>query len=69
LVRGWLIYRSEYVPRALGVLLAIAGACYLVNSVSLLVFPAFAAAIFPAILMPAFIGELTFALWLVTRKT
>jgi Domain of unknown function (DUF4386) len=69
LVRGWLIYKSEYVPRAIGVLLAIAGTCYLVNSVSLLVFPAFAAALFPAILMPAFIGELTFALWLVTRKT
>jgi Domain of unknown function (DUF4386) len=69
LVRGWLIYRSGYVPRALGVLLAIAGVCYLVNSVSLLLFPAFAAVIFPAILMPAFIGELALCVWLLSRPT
>jgi hypothetical protein len=69
LVRGWLIMKSNYVPRTIGVLLAIAGACYLVNSVSLLLFPALATALFPAILVPAFIGELVFALWLSSRPT
>ena len=67
LVRGTLIFKSGYVLRALGVLLAIAGISYIVNSVSLLLFPKFAAAIFPAVLLPAFLGELAFALWLVIQ--
>jgi hypothetical protein len=65
LVRGWLAYRSGYVPRALGVLLALAGASYLVNSFALLLSPAVASALFPAVLLPAFVGELGLALWLV----
>jgi hypothetical protein len=65
LVRGWLAYRSGYVPRALGVLLVLAGASYLVNSFALLLSPAVASALVPAVLLPAFVGELAFALWLV----
>jgi hypothetical protein len=36
LVRGYLIFNSGYVPRALGMLLVLAGASYLINSFALL---------------------------------
>jgi Domain of unknown function (DUF4386) len=64
LVMGYLILRSGYVPKALGVLLQIAGLCYLTNSFALLLAPDFQDRIFPAILVPAFVGELSLSLWL-----
>lgn len=67
LVRGVLIFQSGYLPKALGVLLAIAGSSYLVNSFALLLAPAFASAIFPGVLMPALVGELALCLWLIVK--
>jgi hypothetical protein len=64
LVAGYLIYQSGYFPKMLGVLQAIAGLCYLINSLAMLLAPAVADKMFPAILAPAFIGELSTALWL-----
>jgi len=67
LVRGYLVFRSTYFPRTLGVLLALAGLAYLVNSVALLLAPAVAATLFPAILAPALVGEGAFCLWLLVK--
>jgi hypothetical protein len=67
LVRGYLIFRSGYLPKAIGVLIVVAGLSYLTNSFALLLAPSFAASIFPAILMPAFIGELSLCLWLIVK--
>ena len=67
LVRGYLVFRSTYFPRTLGVLLALAGLAYLVNSVALLLAPAVAAKLFPAILAPALVGEGAFCLWLLVK--
>ena len=67
LVLGYLIYHSRYLPRALGVLMSIAGVCYLINSGALLVAPKLANALFPAILLPAFIAELSLCLWLLFK--
>ena len=64
LCRGYLICGSGYFPRIFGVLMALAGVSYLGNSLALLLAPALASALFPAILVPAFVGELSFALWL-----
>jgi hypothetical protein len=64
LVRGYLIMHCDYLPRTLGYLLLAAGACYLVNSFALLLSPGLASALFPLILLPAFVGELSLALWL-----
>jgi hypothetical protein len=46
-------------PKTLGVLMAIAGLSYLINSFAPLLAPPFAVAIFPAALIPAFIGEMS----------
>ena len=67
IVMGYLIFTSRYFPKALGALLQIAGLCYLINSFALLVAPNFADRIFPAILVPAFVAELSLALWLTLK--
>lgn len=67
LVYGVLIFKSGYLPRILGVFMVIAGLSYLTNSFALLLAPTIASMIVPAILVPAFIGELSLALWLLTK--
>src|SRR5712691_8076103 len=67
LVLGYLIFKSGYLPKAVGVLMLIAGVCYLTNSFALLLAPDFANRLFPAILVPAFIGETSFCLWLLVK--
>jgi hypothetical protein len=67
LFHGHLIARSGYLPRALGVLIQIAGVAYVINSVALFVAPALQSSIFPAILLPAFIAETSLCLWLLVK--
>jgi hypothetical protein len=63
-VLGYLIYQSAYLPKAFGVLFALASLCLLTSTVTALVLPAVNAAIFPAIALPFFLVQLSFALWL-----
>jgi Domain of unknown function (DUF4386) len=67
LVNGYLIFKSGYLPRALGVLMQIAGLCYLTNSFALILSPTIAHALFPVILLPPFIGEFSLCLWLLLK--
>lgn len=67
LIVGYLIFRSDFLPKLIGVLMAIAGLCYLTNSFALVVAPAFADRIFPAILVPSFVGEASLCLWLIAK--
>lgn len=62
---GYLIFESGFLPRFLGVLMGLAGLCYLTNSFSLFVVPGFAKMLFPYILLPCLVAELALALWLV----
>jgi len=64
---GYLTFTSGVLPKALGVLMAIAGACYLTNSAVLILSPRLASILFPSILVPAFIAELSFAVWLTVK--
>jgi len=67
LVLGYLIRRSGYLPKLIGIGMQIAGACYLVNSFALILAPKLANAMVPAILLPPFLAETSFALWLLFR--
>jgi Domain of unknown function (DUF4386) len=60
---GYLIFRSTFLPRILGVLMAIAGVCYLTNSFANFLSPEFAAHLVPYILIPGGV-EIVLALWL-----
>lgn len=66
LIQGYLLFRSGYFPRTIGVLMAIAGLSYLTNSFTLILAPTLAAKIFP-ILALALIGELSLCLWLIVK--
>jgi Domain of unknown function (DUF4386) len=67
LLLGYLIFRSGYLPKAIGVLMQIAGVSYLTNSFALILAPNLADRIFPAILVPAFVGEVSLCLWLLIK--
>lgn len=67
LIDGWLIIRSGYLPKVLGVMIQIAGLCYLVNSFALILAPKLANTLSPAILLPPFVGELSICLWLIFK--
>ena len=64
---GYLIFRSGYLPKVIGVLMQIAGLCYLTNSFALILSPNLANRIYPAILLPAFVGEASLCLWLLVK--
>lgn len=64
---GYLIYRSDYLPAILGVLLLIAGSCYVIHSFIQILDPALAGRLFPWSLLPAFPAELGLALWLLVK--
>ena len=66
-ILGYLIYSSESFPKLLGILLLMGGLCYILNSITWFLFPAFVKIIYPAILIPCSIGELIFSLWLLIK--
>jgi hypothetical protein len=63
LARGYLIIRSTFLPRAIGVLLAIQGVAYLANSFVDFLAPALAGRVF-RVLMLSGVGEVSLCLWL-----
>ena len=64
---AYLAIKSGYIPKIFGIMLQIAGLCYLTNSFALLLAPEIANKIFPAILFPSFIGELSLCVWLLVK--
>jgi Domain of unknown function (DUF4386) len=67
LIDGYLIFKSGLLPRALGILLFIAGLGYLINSFVLILAPALSDSIFPVVLVPIFIAEISVCLWLLIK--
>jgi hypothetical protein len=67
LFRGVLIRRSGFLPRTLGTMIQIAGVCYILNSLAQFLSPPLSNMIFPVILLPSFIGELSLCLWLLVK--
>jgi hypothetical protein len=67
LVTGYLIFRSTYFPRVIGILYQIGGVAYLVNGFVLVLAPRVAGQTFAVIVLPAFVGEASFCLWLLVK--
>ena len=66
-IYGVLIFKSGYLPKAIGVLMQLAGMSYLTACFSAFFAPALADRIIPGILLPAFIGESSLCLWLLVK--
>jgi hypothetical protein len=61
---GYLIVRSTFLPRILGVLLAIGASSYIISSFATFLSPAFGARLSPFIVPAALLGEGSLTLWL-----
>jgi hypothetical protein len=64
---GYLVYRSGYFPRTLGVVLMVGCFGYLANTFVTSLFPAAGAAIGPILAWPAGVAEIAFMLWLLVK--
>jgi hypothetical protein len=67
IIYGYLIFRSDYLPKALGVLLQVAGLSYLVNSFVLILAPYFARRLGYSLMAPVLVGEASLCLWLLLK--
>lgn len=66
-VTGYLAFVSGYFPKTLGVLYQLAGAGYMLNGFVLVLAPRLAGPMFMVMGVPAFVGEMSFAVWLLTK--
>lgn len=63
---GYLAYKSSYFPKAIGVVVILAGFGYLFDSFAKIIFPGYPDAV-SAILSIFYTGEIVFILWLIFR--
>src|SRR5213080_4812607 len=64
---GYLVARSTFLPRILGILLAIGGTCYVIASFANFLTPSFGPRLVPFIMPVALIGEGSLGLWLLVK--
>ena len=64
---GYLLYHSGRLPKIFGVLYSISGVAYLVNSFTMFLMPDFHNPAFAYMILPAFIGEFAFTMWLLIK--
>ena len=67
LFHGLLISKSGFLPKALGLMIQVGGFCYLTNSFVFFLAPSVADILFPWVLLPCFVAELSLALWLLLK--
>jgi hypothetical protein len=63
-IRGYLIYRSGYLPRTIGVLFMIAGAAFIADTLATVLAPQFVSAF---LLMPIGVAGISLMLWLFVK--
>jgi hypothetical protein len=64
---GYVIFKTNAIPKMIGVAYAIAGLCYLVNSFTMFLSKGFANPLFIYLAIPIFIGELSLCVWLLIK--
>jgi len=67
LLLGYLLYKSDFFPGVLGILIFIAGAAYLLESMGSFLFPAHETLFTWIVVVPAVIAEFSLCLWLLIR--
>jgi hypothetical protein len=64
MIRGYLIARSGYLPKLLGILFIIGGACFFLRSATYLLAPKYSS---PILLLPMALAGIPTMLWLLFR--
>jgi len=64
IIRGYLTYKSDYLPRLLGLLMIAAGVGFVAKTVTYVLVPAFSSDL---LLAPMFLNALAVALWMLVR--
>src|SRR5207302_6082350 len=64
---GYLVARSTFLPRILGILLGLGGMCYLIASFANFLLPMLGTRLTPFVFLVAFIGEGSLGLWLLVK--
>lgn len=67
LIIGYVILKSQMLPKFLGILYGISGLCYLINSFTMFLSKGFENPLFVYLAIPIFIGELSLCLWLLIK--
>ena len=67
IILGYLIFKTNSIPKMLGVLYAIAGICYVINSFVMFLSYKFNNPVFVYLAIPIFIGEFSIAVWLLIK--
>ena len=66
-VLGYLVYRSGFLPRILGLLMVVSALGYLVDSFTAFLVPQYAGALAVVVVVAALIGELPLLVWLLIK--
>ena len=64
---GVKVCKPNFIPRIIGVVYTLAGVGYLINSLAMFLSPHISSYLFPYVLLPAFIGEVSMSLWLLFK--
>jgi len=64
---GYVIFKTNAIPRIIGVAYAVAGLCYLINSFTMFLSKGFVNPLFIYLAIPIFFGELCLCLWLIIK--
>lgn len=64
---GWLVYKSAFIPKILGILLVINGLGYMIASITFILWPDSLKSVFKIVYPTYFAGELPLILWLLIK--
>lgn len=64
---GWLIIKSNFMPKILGYLLLLGGLCYMFDSSIAIMYPAFRASVTNVLLLPLSVGEISTIFYLLIK--
>ncbi|MDZ7650352.1 MAG: DUF4386 domain-containing protein [Cytophagales bacterium] len=67
LIHGYLIFKYEFLPKVLGILIQIAGIGYMTNGFTHILEPSLTAWTFPIIILPVLVAETSLSIWLLVK--
>lgn len=67
LIHGYLIFKSGFLPKVLGILILIAGIGYITNGFTHILTPTLTKWTFPIIILPVLVAETSLSIWLLVK--